>query len=410
MKRKKRGVPTTDQIQEELSKVKTVDDFFGRDGLIAKLIGPTMQEILNAEMDEHLGYGKYEVKGRNSGNSRNGAYSRKLKTSSGEIDVTVPRDRNSEFESNFLDKYSVCTNELERKILSMYSRGISTRDIHEEILDLYNVDISAGLVSNITDRVIPLVEEWRSRPLEKFYAIIYLDCIHVKLRRDGKVANTAIYIILGIDLEGRKDILGTWTGKGGEGSNYWLKVISDLKNRGVQDVLIACVDGLKGFSEAIHAVYPETDIQKCIIHQIRNSLKYVSWKDKREFMKDLKLVYKASTREEAENALLELSNKWTDKYGLSVKTWEDNWDELSTYFDYTPQMRKIIYTTNIIEGYNRQIRKVIKSKGMFPTEKSVLKMFYLINDDITKKWTMPIRDWNQILNQLAIRFEGRCGL
>lgn len=410
MNKQKRKVPSTEEIQEELDKVKSLDDFFGREGLIAKLVGPTIQEILNAEMDEHLGYKKHEYKGRNSGNNRNGSYKRKLRSSSGEIDLEVPRDRNGEFESDFLDKYSVCSNELERKILSMYSRGISTRDIHEEILDLYGVEVSSTLVSQITDRVLPLVEEWQNRPLQEFYAIIYLDCIHVKIRREGKIKNTAIYTILGVDLEGKKDILGHWVGKGGEGSNYWLKVISDLKNRGTNDVLIACVDGLKGFSEAIHAVYPETIVQKCIIHQIRNSLKYVSWKDKKEFMRDLKEVYKAKTLEEAESSLRELSNKWSDKYGLSIKSWEDNWDELSTYFDYTPKIRKIIYTTNIIEGYYRQIRKVIKSKNMFPTENSVRKMFYLINDDITRKWTMPIQDWSLILNQLAIKFEGRCGL
>lgn len=410
MNEQKRKVPSTEEIQNELGKVKTLDDFFGKEGLIAKLVGPTIQEMLNAEMDDHLGYKKYEQSGRNSGNNRNGSYKRTLKTSSGDMTIDVPRDRNGEFESDFLDKYSVCTNELERKILSMYSRGISTRDIHDEIQDLYGVEVSSTLVSQITDRVIPLVEEWQNRPLQEFYAVIYLDCIHVKMRVDGKVQNIAIYTILGLDFEGKKDVLGHWVSKGGEGSNYWLKVISDLKNRGVNDVLIACVDGLKGFSEAIHAVYPETIIQRCIIHQIRNSLKYVSWKDKKEFMKDLKTVYKASTLEEAESALLELSGKWSGKYGLSVKSWEDNWSELSTYFDYTPIIRKIIYTTNIIEGYYRQIRKVIKSKNMFPTENSARKMFYLINDDITRKWNMPIQDWSLILNQLAIRFEGRCGL
>jgi transposase-like protein len=254
---------------------------------------------------------------------------------------------------------------------------------------------------------MPVIEEWQSRGLEKVYIMVYLDCIHVKLRKDGKVRNTAIYTALGVDKEGKKHILGHWIGDGGEGSNYWLSVITDIKNRGTEDILICAVDGLKGFKEAIQSVYPDCIVQRCIIHQIRNSFKYVSWKDKKEFVKDLKTVYKAATLDEAEDNLLRLSDKWSNKYLLSVKSWEDNWEDLSQYFQFTPEIRRLVYTTNIIEGYYRQIRKVIKNKGVFPTKDSVRKMFFLATRDIIRKWTRPITNWPKIMNQLAIKFEGR---
>lgn len=306
-----------------------------------------------------------------------------------------------------MSKYGANTNELEEKILGLYGKGLSTRDIHDTLADLYGVDVSATTISKMTDKVWPLVEAWQNRPLARSYAVIYLDAIHVKIRREGKVCNTAVYIVLGLDMEGKRDILGHWVGDGGEGANFWLSVLSDLQNRGVTDIFIACMDGLAGFSQAIEAVFPQTSIQRCIVHQIRNSLRYVTWSDRKAFVKDLKTVYKAATREEAEMNLLHLGELWGDKYAMAIRSWENNWVELATFFDYPAEIRRMIYTTNTIEGYNRQLRKVCKTKASFPTVEAVRKLFYLANVKITKKWQMPIPHWARILNQLAIRFEGR---
>jgi transposase-like protein len=272
------------------------------------------------------------------------------------------------------------------------------------------VDVSPTLISKVTDKIWGEVEAWQNRPLAAIYPIIYLDAIHIKLRRDGKVENTAVHVILGVDLEGHRDVLGHWVAEGEEGANFWLSVITDLQNRGVQDIFIASVDGLTGFSDAIHSVFPKTQIQRCIIHQIRNSLKYVASKDRKAFVKDLKSIYKAPNRETAENNLLRLDQQWSDKYAIAVRSWENNWDELSTFFDYPAEIRRLIYTTNSIEGYNRQLRKVTKTKASFPTPQAVRKLLYLANVNITKKWTRPLVNWPLILNQLAIRFEGRCPL
>ena len=400
-------LPAVDAIQQELAKAESMDDFFGRDGIFARLFAHTLEQMLEAELSEHLGYEPYDARGRNSGNNRNGRYSKKVRTSSGDTSVQVPRDRNGTFEPKVIKKFASNTNELEEKILGLYAKGLSTRDIEDTLADLYGVDVSSATISTITDKIWPLVETWQNRPLAAIYPIIYLDALHIKLRRDGKIENIAVYIILGVELNGHRDVLGHWIGDGGEGANFWLSVITDLQTRGVEDIFIASVDGLNGFSEAIHAVFPQTQVQRCIIHQIRNSLRYVSWKDRKAFVADLKTVYKAATREEAENNLLQLDENWRGKYAIAVRSWENNWEELATFFDYPAEIRRLIYTTNTIEGYNRQLRKVIKNKASFPSDEAARKLLYLANVNITRKWTMPIYNWPKILNQLAIRFEGR---
>lgn len=400
-------LPSVEEIQQELGRAESIDDFFGKEGIMARLFARTLEQMLEGELTAKLGYERYEARGRNSGNSRNGKRSRKVQTSGGEMEIAVPRDRQGEYQPQLLERYKGRSNEIEQKVIGLYAKGMTTRDIQASLADLYGLDISAGTISTITEQVWPLVEEWQNRPLDKIYPIIYLDAIHIKLRQEGKVENVAVYIVLGVDLAGHRDVLGHWVSDGAEGANFWLSVISDLHSRGVEDIFIACVDGLAGFEEAIRAVFPRTQMQRCIIHQIRNSLKYVIWKDRKAFMQDLKRVYQAATRDEAENNLLKLGEAWGDKYAIAIRSWENNWAALSTYFDYPAQIRRLIYTTNAIEGYNRQLRKVTKNKAAFPSARSARKLLYLANERIAKKWTMPISNWAMILNQLAIRFEDR---
>ncbi len=400
-------LPTAEAVQRELNSAKSIDDFFGRDGIFARLFSKTLEQMLEAELTAQLGYEKYEAKGRNSGNSRNGKYQRSLKSSAGAVSIEVPRDRNGEFEPKLLPRYETSSNELEDKIVALYARGMTVRDIQANLQELYGLEVSAQTISTITDKVWELVEGWQSRPLATVYPIIYLDALHVKLRREGHVENTAIYIVLGIDLAGQRDVLGHWVGAGGEGAKFWLSVVTDLKNRGVQDIFIACMDGLTGFRDAVLAVFPRTLIQRCIVHQIRNSLKYVTWKDQKAFMADLRPVYQAATRDEAELAFLTLEEKWGGKYGMALKSWQTHWEDLATFFQFTPQLRRLIYTNNNVEAYNRQLRKVTKNKAAFPTPEAVRKLLYLATRNITAKWTMPVPNWATLLNQLAIRFEGR---
>jgi transposase-like protein len=413
-KRKARNIqevmPSAEEVQRELGKAKSMDDFFGKEGIFAKLFAHTIEEMLETELSEHLGYEAYEVKGRNSGNSRNGRYGKKLRTSAGETSIQVPRDRNGEFEPQVVKKQVTNTNELEEKIIGMYARGMSVRGIQDTLQELYGVDVSPTTLSAITDKVWGLVEEWQNRSLASIYPIVYLDAIHIKLRHEGKVENIAVYTVLGVDLEGQRDILGHWVGNGSESSNFWLSVITDLQTRGVQDIFIACMDGLSGFREAVLAVFPQTQIQRCIIHQIRNSLKYITWTDRKAFMVDLKTVYQAATRESAEANLRQLSEKWGEKYAVAIRSWQNNWEDLSTFFAYPAQIRRLIYTTNSVEGYHRQLRKVTKAKSIFPTPEAARKLLFLANRDILKKWTMPIPNWPLILNQLVIRFEGRLAI
>jgi transposase-like protein len=403
-------MPSTEEVQRELSKAKSVDDFFGKDGIFAKLFAHTIEQMLETELSEQLGYEPYEVKGRNSGNSRNGHYSKKLRTSSGDTAIQVPRDRNGEFEPQVVKKRVANTNELEEKIIGMYARGMSVRDIQETLHELYGVEVSPTTLSAITDKVWGLVEAWQNRPLASIYPILYLDAIHLKLRHEGKVENIAVYTVLGVDLEGHRDALGHWVGQGSESSNFWLTVVTDLQTRGVKDIFIACMDGLTGFKEAILAVFPKTQIQRCIIHQIRNSLKYVSWKDRKAFMLDLKDVYQAPTRENAEANLRKLSETWSDKYAIAIRSWQNNWEDLATFFAYPAEIRRLIYTTNSVESYHAQLRKITKSKSVFPTPEAARKLLFLAHRDIIKTWTMPIVNWPAILNQLVIRFEGRLAI
>jgi transposase-like protein len=401
------AMPSVETIQQELGKAQSMDDFFGKEGIFARLFAETLEQMLDAELTAQLGYEPYEARGRNSGNSRNGHYTKKVRTSNGETEVTVPRDRNGDYEPQIVKKYQANTNELEDKIIAMYGRGMTQRDIEDQLAEMYGIDVSAQTISTITNKVLPLVEAWQSRPLAAVYPILYLDAIHYKLRKDHKIENRAIDIVLAVDLAGYKDVLGHWVSDGEEGASFWLSVVTDLKNRGVEDIFIACVDGLTGFKEASRSVFPQVEIQRCLLHQIRNSLKYVVWKDRKAFAADLKAIYRAPTRELAETHLLQLAEKWGDKYAIAVRSWETHWEELATMFDYTPEIRRLIDTTNIIEAYNRQLRKVTKNRGALPSPEAIRKLLWLAHQDIVKKWTMPVANWANILNQLAIRFEHR---
>lgn len=403
-------MPGAEEVQRELGKAKSMDDFFGKEGIFAKLFAHTIEEMLESELSEHLGYEAYEVKGRNSGNSRNGRYAKKLRTSAGATTIQVPRDRNGEFEPQVVQKQVANTNELEEKIIGMYAKGMSVRDIQATLQDLYGVEVSPTTLSAITDKVWGLVEEWQNRALASHYPIVYLDALYLKIRREGKVENMAVYTVLGVEVTGHRDILGHWVGNGSESANFWLSVITDLQTRGVQDIFIACMDGLSGFKEAVLAVFPLTQIQRCVIHQIRNSLKYITWTDRKAFMLDLKTVYQAATRESAEAHLRQLSEKWDPKYAVAIRSWENNWEDLATFFAYPAEIRRLIYTTNSVEGYHRQLRKVTKAKSIFPTTEAARKLLFLANRDILKKWTNPIQNWPLILNQLVIRFEGRLAI
>ena len=399
-------IPSLERIQQELGSATSIDDFFGKEGIFARLFAHTLEHMLDAELTTHLGYERHAARGRNSGNSRNGTRPRTVRTSAGETTLQLPRDRNSSFQSPLLEPYQTSTNELEDKIIGLYGKGMSARDIQDTLHEAYGVEVSPQTISTVTDKVWGLVEAWQNRPLAAIYPIVYLDAIHLKLRRDGRVQNTAVYVVLGVDLDGQRDVLGHWVGEGGEGANFWLSVVTDLQTRGVQDIFLACVDGLQGFSAAIHAVFPTTQIQRCIIHQVRHSLTYVAAKDRRAFVTDLQAIYQAATREAAETRLLELGERWGERYAIAVRSWETNWDELATMFAYPAEIRRLIYTTNSIEGYNRQLRKVTKTKGAFPTEQAARKLLFLVTRDITRTWLTP-KSWTQILNQLAIRFADR---
>ena len=400
-------MPDAKTVAEELGKAQTMDDFFGKDGIFAKLFAGTLEQMMEAELTDHLGYEPYEAKGRNSGNSRNGYYSKKVRTSEGETEVRVPRDRQGDYEPQILRKYASNTNELEEKIIGLYAKGMSNRDIQDTLHDLYGVELSAQSISTITDKVWPLVEGWQNRPLDPIYPFVFLDALHIKLRRDGKIENTAVYVVLGVNMEGHRDILGHWIGNGGEGANFWLSVVTDLQARGVQDIFMASIDGLTGFKDAIQSVFPQTQVQRCIIHQIRHSLRYVTWKDRKAFVADLKTVYQASTLEQAEANLHQLAETWGSKYAIAVKSWEKNWEDLTIFFAYPEEIRRIIYTTNTVEAYHRQLRKVTKTKSSFPSPEAARKLLYLATMDITAKWTSSIRNWPKVLNQLVIRFEDR---
>ena len=387
--------------QEELEKCHTMEDITGPDGLIQRVIRDAVEQVMNREMEEHIA----EEKENGRLAVRNGTSPKTLKTSYGNIAINVPRTREAGFEPEIIKKRPVVEEGMEAQIISMYAKGMSVRDITSHLKALYGVDISAGTISNITDKINDEAKEWYSRMLERFYPVVFLDAVHFKVREDGRIVTKAAYVALGIDAEGCKDILGIWVGEN-EGAKFWLKVCTELKNRGVEDILIVCIDGLKGFPDAIRTVFPDTRVQICVIHQIRNTLKYVSYKDQKAFMKDLKRVYAAESEEIAMGNLESMMENWK-KYQAVLNGWLDKWENLSTYFSYGSQIRKLIYTTNTIEGFNRQLRKVTKSKALFPNDEALKKTLYLCTQDIVKKWSMPYRDWGETYGQFIIEFGER---
>ena len=375
--------------------------------IMRDMMSVLLEGVLDEELNEELGYSKYDYRNKETDNSRNGHSRKTMRTSYGNMDIAIPRDRKGEYEPQLIPKYqNTVTQDMEEKIISMYAKGMTTGDIEAHLKELYDLDISDSTISRITDKIMPLVKEWQERPLQEIYAVVYMDAIHYHVRSEGRIVKRAVYIALGIDMDGKKDVIGMYVGEN-EGAKFWLSIINGLKNRGVQDILIACVDGLNGFPQAIEAVYPKTEIQQCIIHQIRNTTNYVSYKDLKKLMADLKMVYAAPDEAADLEELESFGEKWNSKYPKIYKSWSERWATLSTYFKYPNEVRKLIYTTNAIEGFNRQLRKVTKSRTVFPSDDSLLKMLYLATMDITKKWTGRRRDWSQIRAQLEIYFEER---
>ena len=386
------------------SNISSMDDI---QDLFKETIAEFMESGLEAELDDELGYGRYDYRNKDTDNSRNGHSSKTLRTSYGDVEVAVPRDRKGEFEPQLLKKNQTSVSQdIEEKILSMYAKGMTTGDIETHIQDIYGIEVSDTTISRITDKILPIAKEWQQRPLEAVYAVVFLDAIHYHVRSEGQIVKKAVYIALGINLDGKKDVLGMWVGEN-ESAKYWTTVLNGLKNRGVEDIFIACTDNLTGFSAAIGAVFPKTEIQNCIIHQLRNSSKYVSYKDIKALMADLRSVYAAVDESAALDALDAFSTKWDTKYPKISRSWRENWANLSTYFKYPQEVRRLIYTTNSIEGFNRQLRKVTKTRSVFPTDDSLFKMLYLAMVDITKKWTGRQRDWSKIHAQLSIYFAER---
>lgn len=385
---KENGLKSTKDVQEMLK------DMFG--GII--------KEMLEGEMEEELGYSRYDYKNKETDNSRNGYTKKKVRSDYGDLELPVPRDRKGEFEPVIVKKHQRDISGIEEQIISMYARGMTVKDIRDHIQNIYGTELSAESVSRITDRVLPLVSDWRNRPLEDAYAIIYMDAIFYKVRDNGQVKKKALYIALGINLEGFKDVLGMWICET-EGASYWLDVLNELNSRGVKDVAIFSIDGLTGLEEAIGNVFPHSEIQRCVVHQIRYSLRYVGWKDRKIISKEFKSVYQAPTEEAGWNALLSIEEKWSKKYPLTIKSWKENWASLSTFYQYPQQLRKIVYTTNPIESLNRQLRKVTKNKSVFPNDTALFKMAYLAIKNVTEKWTVRIPEWGKILGQLVIKYD-----
>ena len=409
MSRRKRTPEENERREKirELLKISNVGSMEDIQKLFKETIAEFMENGLEAELDEELGYSKYDYRNKETKNSRNGHSSKTLRTSFGNVEVSVPRDRKSEFEPQLLKKNQTSiSQDIEEKILSMYAKGMTTGDIETHIRDIYGIEVSDTTISRITDKILPAAKEWQQRPLESIYAVVFLDAIHYHVRSEGQIVKKAVYIAIGVDLEGHKDVLGMWVGEN-ESAKYWATVLNSLKNRGVEDILIVCTDDLTGFSAAIESVYPKTEIQNCIIHQLRNSSKYVSYKDIKALMADLKAVYAAVDETSALEALEVFAERWNKKYPSISRSWRENWPDLSTYFKFPQEVRRLIYTTNTIEGFNRQLRKVTKSKSVFPTDDSLLKMLYLAMMDITKKWTGRRQDWSTIHSQLAIFFPDR---
>lgn len=393
-------------LDEILKECENPEELLGKNGLLKELTKGLVERMLQAEMSDHLGYDKHAVSGKNSGNSRNGVSGKTLKTEQGELPITVPRDRNGSFDPKIVRKGQTRFDGFDDKILSMYARGMTNAEIRGHLEDLYGVEVTESFISDVTDAVVDEVKTWQTRPLDVVYPILYLDALFVKVRTDGVIRNQAVYLALGVNREGEKELLGLWMSPT-EGAKFWLSVLTELKNRGVQDVFIACVDGLSGFPEALETVFPHTQVQLCIVHMIRNSLKYVTWKQRKDVAADLKKIYQADTLEEAEIGRDAFCEKWDATYPTIGKAWRRDWDQLTPFFAYPKDIRKAIYTTNAIESINRSFRKILKNRGAFPTEQAVFKLMYLALQNIAKKWTMPIRNWKAALNRFAIMFEGR---
>lgn len=384
-----------------------VNDVEGVQELFKEMVGTVLENGLEGELDEELGYSKYDYHNKQTDNSRNGHSEKTLKTSLGDLELSIPRDRKGEFEPQLVKKNQTSlSGDIEEKILSMYAKGMSTSDIESHIRDIYGLSVSDTTISRVTDKILPVVKEWQVRPLESIYAVVFLDAIHFHVRSEGQIIKKAVYIAIGVQMDGIRDVLGMWVGEN-ESAKFWLGILNGLKNRGLDDILIACVDGLTGFTNAIEAVYPKTEIQQCIIHQIRNTTKYVSYKDIKALMADLKKVYAAVNEQTALFELDTFEEKWGKKYPKIATSWRNNWPNLSTYFKYPHEVRTLIYTTNAIENFNRQLRKVTKAKSVFPTDESLLKMLYLAMMDITKKWTGRRKDWGLIHSQLEVFFADR---
>ncbi len=392
-------------IQSLLSHYKPED---ARDvqAMLRDLLGDTIQQMLEAEMDEHLGYTKYDYKNKQTDDSRNGYSPKTVTSSAGEIPLDIPRDRKGDFEPQSVKKNQTDISNIEDQVLSMYAKGMTTRDISAHLQSIYGVDASAEMISRMTDRILPIAKEWQNRPLAKKYAVVFMDAVHFNVRQEGRTVKKAVYVAIGTRLDGHREVLGLWVG-GNESAKYWIGVLNEIRNRGTEDIFIISVDGLSGFADAIGAVYPKAEIQRCIVHQIRYTTKFVSYKDIKAFMNSLKDVYQAPTLEQAEEGLDRLEEKWGLKYPSSVASWRNNWPQLSAYFKYPHELRRMIYTTNQIENYNRQLRKVTKTRTIFPSDDALFKLLYLATMDITEKWTGRDRDWGKILSQLCIYFEER---
>ena len=395
-----------DLIDQLLKDYQKPEDILGEQGLLKQLTKAVLERAMQAELTDHLGYEKHEPTGKNSGNSRNGKSKKTLKGDFGELPIEVPRDRNATFEPQIVTKGQTRFDAFDDKILSLYARGMTTRDIQRHLQEIYQVEVSPALISTVTAAVIDEVTAWQARPLEALYPIIYLDALQVKIRDGAHVRSKAVYLVIGINLQGVKEVLGLWLEQT-EGAKFWLQILTELKNRGVSDIFIACVDGLKGFPEAIEAVFPRTQIQLCIVHMVRHSLNFVGHKQRKEVAADLKNIYRAATRQQAEAELDRFAQKWDDKYPTIAQAWRRNWERLCVFFAYPPEIRRVIYTTNAVEATNRGVRKVIKTRGSFPTDEAALKLVYLALKNITARWTMPVKEWRAALNRFAIVFEDR---
>jgi len=403
-------MPITDKLIDQLlDGCDSPEDILGDAGLLKQLTKKVAERALNTEMEQHLGYAKHSPEGRNTGNSRNGKSRKTVRSVHGELEIDIPRDRNGSFEPKLIRKGEKQLNGFDDRIISLYARGMTTRDIQAHFEESYGVEVSATFISQVTNDVLDEVKQWQQRPLDSVYPVVYLDCLVVRSRDSGAVQNKSVYLALGINTEGEKELLGLWMAQT-EGAKFWLSVMNELKNRGVQDIFIACVDGLKGFPEAIEAVFPKTQVQLCIVHQIRHSLRYVNWKQRKVIAADLKRIYGAATQKEAELALTEFAEKWDEQHPTISLSWRNNWERLSVFFDYPPEIRKVIYTTNAIESLNASLRKITKTRRSFPTDDSVMKILYLALHQISKKWTMPIRDWKAAMSQFMIMYSDRVSL